>query len=144
MVKLAFILYDGVTTLDFAGMYDPLTRLRTMGFLPDLEYQVCAQKEKIRSSEGLELVLDMVGGNLSSYDYVLIPGGNGITDLMNNHGFPDWITVRETDPSLRSVRRGAPCGSNGHTPGQTRHNTPEPAASPHPFCPGSNRRADRG
>lgn len=39
-VKIAFVIYDGLTLLDFAGTYDPLTRLRTMGFLPDLTYTV--------------------------------------------------------------------------------------------------------
>ncbi len=49
----------------------------------------------------------MVGGNLSSYDYVLIPGGNRIADLMNNHGFPDWITVRRDRSVVAAVCGGA-------------------------------------
>lgn len=49
----------------------------------------------------------MIGGNLSSYDYVLIPGGNGIADLMNNRRFPDWITVRGDRPVVAAVCGGA-------------------------------------
>ncbi len=41
-VKVAFIVYNGMTSLDFIGVYDPLTRLRRMGFIPDLRWDVCA------------------------------------------------------------------------------------------------------
>ena len=59
-MKIAFVIYDDVTLLDFAGAYDPLTRLKTMGFVPDLSYDVCARAEKIRSSEGMELLPNLV------------------------------------------------------------------------------------
>ena len=60
-MKIAFVLYDGVTLLDFAGEYDPLTRLKNHGiFCRIWEYRVCAPKERIRSSEGIELVADTV------------------------------------------------------------------------------------
>ena len=63
-MKIAFVLYDGVTLLDFAGAYDPLTRLKTKGFVPDLEYCTCARQERIRSFEGVELAVDMVSPDL--------------------------------------------------------------------------------
>ena len=45
-MKIAFIICDGMTLLDFAGMYDdPVTRLKTMGFAADLEYDVCALQD---------------------------------------------------------------------------------------------------
>ena len=57
-MKIAFVIYDNLTLLDFAGAYDPLTRLKSMGFIPDLTYDICALKERIRSSEGAELNAD--------------------------------------------------------------------------------------
>jgi cyclohexyl-isocyanide hydratase len=48
VMKIAFVIYDNLTLLDFAGAYDPITRLRTMGFVEDLSYDVCARKEKIQ------------------------------------------------------------------------------------------------
>jgi cyclohexyl-isocyanide hydratase len=41
-MKSAFVIYDEMTLLDFAGVYDPLTRLETMHFLDDLTWDVCA------------------------------------------------------------------------------------------------------
>ena len=31
-MKTAFVIFNGMTALDFVGIYDPLTRLKTMGF----------------------------------------------------------------------------------------------------------------
>jgi len=106
-MKIAFVLYDGVTTLDFAGMYDPVTRLKTMGFLPDLQYTVCARTQKVRAYEGLTLVADVTGCYLAGFDYVLIPGGNGIRDLMNDRAFLSWITVPAGSTVVAAVCGGA-------------------------------------
>ena len=40
MMRIAFVIYDGMTSLDFIGVYDPVTRLKTMGFMPDLEWDI--------------------------------------------------------------------------------------------------------
>jgi len=106
-VKIAFVLYDGVTLLDFAGAYDPLTRLKTMGFMPDLEYRVCALKERIRSSEGIELVADTVSPDLSTFDYVVIPGGNGVMDLLRDKSFLSWLAIPPGRTSVTAVCGGA-------------------------------------
>ena len=39
-MKVAFVIFDGMTALDFIGFYEPVTRLKTMDFLPDLEWEV--------------------------------------------------------------------------------------------------------
>ena len=90
-MKIAFVIYDGITLLDFAGVYDPLTRLKTMHFLDDLTWDVCAPKEKVRSTEGAVIVPDRVDNNLAEYDYVIVPGGDGIKDLMQDRAFLRWI-----------------------------------------------------
>jgi len=96
-MKVAFILYNGVTLLDFAGVYDPVTRIRTMGFLNDLEYQVCAPEYPVQTYEGVTIYPDQTFQDLSAQDYVVIPGGNGITRLMQDPGFSSWMrTVSDT------------------------------------------------
>ncbi|MDD1701864.1 MAG: DJ-1/PfpI family protein [Methanoregula sp.] len=106
-MKIAFVLYDGVTLLDFAGAYDPITRLKTMGFVPDLEYRVCARTERIRSFEGTELVADTVCPDLSRFDYVIIPGGNGIMDLVKDKTFLSWLAVPPGRTTVAAVCGGA-------------------------------------
>lgn len=90
-MKFAFIIFDGITTLDFCGVYDSITRLKTMGFMPDLEYDVCSYTEEVIAYEGLRLIPDKVKNNLSIYDYVFIPGGNGIAQLIKDNDFLNWL-----------------------------------------------------
>lgn len=106
-MKIAFVLYDDMTLLDFAGVYDPITRLKTMGFLDGLVCDVCAQKGKIRSFEGIELVPPMVDNDLSSYDYVVLPGGDGIRELMTDRKFLDWISISNDTTIIAAVCGGA-------------------------------------
>ena len=35
-MKIAFVIYDGVTALDFIGVYDSLSRVKSMSFDKDL------------------------------------------------------------------------------------------------------------
>ncbi|MDD1687600.1 DJ-1/PfpI family protein [Methanoregula sp.] len=106
-MKIAFVIYDNLTLLDFAGVYDPLTRLKTMGFMDDLAYDVCARTERVRSSEGVELIADLVGNDLSSYDYVIIPGGDGIKGLMKDTEFLHWISAAYGKSTVAAVCGGS-------------------------------------
>lgn len=90
-MKIAFIVYDDMTLLDFSGMYDPITRLKTMGFISDLSWNVCAWTETVHSYEGLEIKPDLVQPDLGGYDYVCIPGGNGIAGLIRDAQFMGWL-----------------------------------------------------
>ncbi len=55
-MNIAFVIYNGMTALDFVGAYDPLIRLKTMGFLPDLRWQICALSEEVTTYSGLRFV----------------------------------------------------------------------------------------
>ena len=96
-----------MTLLDFAGVCDPLTWLKTMHFLEDLTWDVCARKEKVRSTEGAVLIPGRVDNDLAEYDYVIIPGGDGIKDLMQDRAFLHWISVASDTTTV-----GAVCGGS--------------------------------
>lgn len=106
-MKTAFVLYDGVTLLDFAGAYDPITRLATMGFSKDLEYCTCARTEHVRSFEGARITVDEVSPDLSAFDYVIVPGGNGIADLLRDREFIGWLSVKPGKTTVAAVCGGA-------------------------------------
>ncbi|NJM72894.1 MAG: hypothetical protein HC862_23650 [Scytonema sp. RU_4_4] len=52
-MKVAFIIYEGMTALDLIGVYDPITRLKTMQFMPELEWDVCAIASHVSDDRGL-------------------------------------------------------------------------------------------
>ncbi|KYC45708.1 MAG: Intracellular protease 1 [Candidatus Methanofastidiosum methylothiophilum] len=92
-MRIAFIIYNKLTTLDFIGAYDPLTRIKTMGFSNQIEYDVCSFTDRVVSVEGLEIVPTKIRNDLSSYDYVIIPGGKGVFELMENKEFLEWLRI---------------------------------------------------
>lgn len=107
IIRFAFIIYEGVTLLDFAGVYDPVTRLKSMGFVEDLEYTVCAFQETVKTFEGLEIKPDLVKNDLSGFDFIFIPGGNGIAQLLGNTAFITWLKTVSPDATLVSVCGGS-------------------------------------
>lgn len=106
-MRIAFVIYEGVTVLDFIGAYDPLSRLNTMGFMPDLTCDVCALQKQIRTFEGLEILPNEVGVDLSSYDYVIVPGGNAIVDLVKDSDFMGWLGKVGPNTVMAAVCGGA-------------------------------------
>jgi transcriptional regulator GlxA family with amidase domain len=106
-MKFGFVIYSGMTSLDFIGIYDPLTRLKTMGFLESLKWDICAVEEKVRDSTGLTFLPTVVGVPLAAYDVVVIPGGPLARKLAQDASFVQWIKSAEPCPLKVSVCSGA-------------------------------------
>ena len=47
-MQIAFVIYDGMTALDFIGVYKPVTRLRRWEFAPDLRWEICSYSKEVR------------------------------------------------------------------------------------------------
>ena len=82
-MKIAYILFDGITLLDFIGIYDPISRMKSKGFMEDLEWDLCATSSSIQDGFGLKVNIDKIKPDLSKYDMVIIPGGFGTRN--NDH-----------------------------------------------------------
>ncbi len=72
-MKVAFVIYEGMTALDFIGMYDPLVRLKTIGFKPDLQWDICSYSAIVKDSSGLIFTATQVRSPLQVYDMIVIP-----------------------------------------------------------------------
>ncbi len=119
-MKFALVVYDDVTLLDFSGVYDAISRLKTMGLMPELEYRVCAMKSPVRTFEGLELLPDQVGGSLSEYDYVFVPGGSGVAKLVGDTAFLSWLRSAAPKAVMTAVCGGSlVLGAAGYIAGKT-------------------------
>ncbi len=90
-MKVAVIVFDTLTMLDFVGFHDPITRLKTMGYMPDLEWSVCAQTPEVTDGTGLRLRVDEIYQPLEGYDLIFIPGGMGTRNLKDDEEFIGWI-----------------------------------------------------
>lgn len=106
-MKIAFVIFNGMTTLDFIGVYDPLTRLKTMGFMEDFQWDICAYTHQIQDVAGLQFIPTKVNTSLQSYDMVIVPGGFGTDTLIDNTEFITWLQTATHCPYKVSVCTGS-------------------------------------
>ncbi|MGH7999168.1 MAG: hypothetical protein ACREPR_07005, partial [Brasilonema sp.] len=63
-MKVAFMIYEGMTALDLIGVYDAITRLKTMQFMPELQWDVCALTSHVSDDRGLGFLPTKVNESL--------------------------------------------------------------------------------
>ena len=134
-MKTAFVLFNQMTSLDLIGVYDPLTRLRSMGIMPDFEWDLCALTPAVRDDRGLAMLPSVVGGALAGYDMLVVPGGFGTRTLMRDHEFMAWFGGAAPVPRKVSVCTGALLlGSAGFLRGMRATTHPNAFHELAPFC----------
>ena len=108
-MKVAFVIYNNMTALDFVGVYDPVVRLQTMGFFPDLIWEICADTEVVSDSAGLRFLPTQVKPSLQAFDLVIVPGGITalVYQLTRDREFVDWLKTAAPCPLIASVCTGS-------------------------------------
>jgi transcriptional regulator GlxA family with amidase domain len=134
-MKVAFVVFNGLTTLDFIGIYDPLTRLKTMGFMPDLEWDICARTDIVKDDRGLVMVPTAIQEPLQTYNLLVVPGGYGTRTLIHDSNFIEWIQTAEPCNLKVSVCTGALLlGAAGFLKGKRATTHPTALGELTPFC----------
>src|ERR1044071_7563203 len=106
-MNVAFVIYDGMTALDFVGVYDAVTRLGTMRFVADFTWDVCAMTAEVTDGSGLRVGASRVGGSLGEYDWVVVPGGFGSRGLAADGTFIAWLQTAAACKLEASVCTGS-------------------------------------
>jgi len=106
-MKAAFVVFDRMTSLDFIGFYDPVTRLKSMHIIDDFEWRICSTTEHVIDDRGLRIGADAIAESLSSYDMLFVPGGVGTRGLQHDRNFVDWLKTASTARLKISVCTGA-------------------------------------
>lgn len=106
-MKAAFIVFNGMTFLDFVGFYDALTRLKSMKIRDDFDWRVCSTTPRVSDDRGLCVVVDRVGDPLDDYDLLFVPGGMGTRTLQHDREFVDWLKTSSAARLKVSVCTGA-------------------------------------
>jgi len=86
-MRLGFVIFDGMTALDFIGVYDPLTRLRSMGFMPEMGWDICAYAAPVADDRGLGFYPTKIAKSLADYDVLIVPGGLATRQLVADRCF---------------------------------------------------------
>lgn len=134
-MKTAFVIFDRMTALDLIGVYDPLTRLKSMNFAPGFNWQFCAFTEKVVDDRGLRFAPDTVAESLGGYDIVVVPGGFGTRSLQHDKAFIEWMRSAGPVKLKASVCTGALLlGSAGFLAGKRATTHPNAFAELKPYC----------
>ncbi|SDL85348.1 cyclohexyl-isocyanide hydratase [Paenibacillus sp. OK060] len=106
-MKIAFVLFDGLTFLDFAGFYDVINRLNFFEQTKGTTWETCAMTDQVTDESGLTLKVDRVKPNLAEYDLIFVPGGMGTRKLRFDEAFVGWLKQAGNVPLKVSVCTGS-------------------------------------
>ena len=106
-MQAAFVIFNRMTALDFVGIYDPVTRLKSMHLLPEFEWRICGYTDPVVDDRGLQFVPDQIQGSLALFDMVIVPGGFGTRELAQDSVFLEWLRTAQPCPLKLSVCTGA-------------------------------------
>jgi cyclohexyl-isocyanide hydratase len=119
-MKIAFVIFEGITLLDLIGIYDPVSRLKSMQYLPDISWEFCSFAPSVKDHFGLEIVPTKVNQSLAGYDAIIIPGGYGTRQLQLETDFLNWIKTAEPVKYKMSICTGSLIlGAAGFLKGKT-------------------------
>jgi cyclohexyl-isocyanide hydratase len=106
-MNIGFVIYDGLTALDFVGVHDPVTRLKTMGFTDDISWEICAIDERITATGDVTFEPTAVGGPLDRFDCIVVPGCIHVQSAVANDELIDWIATASGVDLLVAVCTGS-------------------------------------
>ena len=106
-MKIAYIVFNGVTWLDFIGVYDAVSRLKSMGYVKDLSWDICSYTETVVDNFDLKIIPDLVRPPLNNYNAIIVPGGHGTRTLINDADFLNWISTAKDVEYKMSVCTGS-------------------------------------
>ena len=134
-MKVAFVIYNGMTTLDFIGVYDPLTRLKTMKFLNDFEWEICSISKTVRDTTGLCILPTRINKPFYDYDLVYVPGGYGSRSYLNDKEFINWLkTAKDCDYKVSVCTGSLLLGAVGFLYGKKATTHPTEYEMLKPYC----------
>jgi cyclohexyl-isocyanide hydratase len=134
-VKTAFVIFDDMTVMDFIGIYDPLTRLKSMKIMPEFEWNVCALRAQVADDKGLRILPDSVAKPLNEYDLIVVAGGMGTRKLQHDEAFIGWLKGAEAAKLKTSVCTGALLlGAAGYLKGKRATTHPSALEELKPYC----------
>ncbi|MCD9024705.1 DJ-1/PfpI family protein [Cohnella silvisoli] len=134
-MKMAYILFDKMTSLDFVGFYEAVSWLRILKAKEGVSWDLCANKEEITDDRGMTLKIKHVSPDLSGYDLIFIPGGMPTRELRYDTEFVSWIQSARDVQYKVSVCTGALLlGAAGFLNGKMATTNPSAYELLTPYC----------
>ncbi|UQZ84472.1 Isonitrile hydratase [Paenibacillus konkukensis] len=107
-MNIAFIVFDRMTTLDFYGFFDAVTRLsRIDAYKEKVTWDLCATTKEVKDDRGVTISVNKTSPDLAEYDMIFIPGGMPTRQLRNDPEFIAWLQTASDSAMKVSVCTGA-------------------------------------
>ncbi|WP_159881704.1 DJ-1/PfpI family protein [Paenibacillus puerhi] len=134
-MKMAYILFDQMTTLDFVGFYEAVTWMGILGAKEKVTWDFCSNKEEVTDDRGLTIKINHVYPDLSGYDLIFLPGGLSTRQLRFNTEFISWIQTARNVEYKASVCTGSLLlGAAGFLNGRKATTNPSAYELLAPYC----------
>lgn len=106
-MKIGFILFNGLTFLDFIGFYDVIHRLNMFEETKGTTWDICGLSEEVSDDLGLSIKVNRIKPDLSEYDLIFVPGGMGTRKLRYDEEFISWLRQAGNVKHIVSVCTGS-------------------------------------
>ncbi|WP_240418719.1 DJ-1/PfpI family protein [Paenibacillus periandrae] len=134
-MKIAYILFDKMTTLDFVGFYDAVSWLSILNVKEGVTWDLCSNKEEITDDRGMTIKIKHISPDLSGYNLIFIPGGMPTRELRYDTEFVSWIQSARDVQYKVSVCTGALLlGAAGFLNGKMATTNPSAYKLLTPYC----------
>ncbi len=107
VMRMAFVLFDGMTTMDFVGFYEGVSWVAILKAKENVSWTFCANKAEVSDDRGLTIKANEILPDLGAFDLVFLPGGHATRTLRNDEEFISWIRTAEGARYKVSVCTGA-------------------------------------
>lgn len=106
--RFAFFAFEGMTLLDLVGVYDPISRIASMGFDVTSSCTIVgAASGEVFRENGASIRVSAVRPDLSQFDVLVVPGGHGTRALEKDDGVLAWLRTFPDNRLVVSVCTGA-------------------------------------
>lgn len=102
-MKAGVVVFEGFSSLDFYMVVEPLLSPKKI-YLERLD--ICARVGEVYDSSDLHVFATRLAPDLSGYDWLIIPGGEGVWKLLDNPAFLDWLSTAADAGHLVALREG--------------------------------------
>jgi transcriptional regulator GlxA family with amidase domain len=134
-MKMAFICFDQMTTLDLTGFSTAVTWIGIAKAKENVSWDFCAAQAEVTDDRGMVIRITNVLPDLSQYDLLFIPGGISTRQLRFNPEFIAWIQTAKNVKYKVSVCTGALIlGAAGFLEGRKATTNPSAYELLVPYC----------
>lgn len=102
-MKCAIVVFEGFSSLDFYMFVEPLLSRKNTA-LKALD--ICARVGEVYDSSDLHVFASRIAPDLSGYDWVVVPGGEGVWALLDNPAFLRWLGTAADAGHIVAFREG--------------------------------------